>query len=151
MVARHPQPLSPQMEDYLEAILGLEQAGVLPRCSRIAKALGVSPASVTSAVKALAARGAVEYDPYGPVRLTPEGRRLAEAVAARHEALGVFLEQILGIAKDRAQALACRLEHALEGDAAARLRVLNRFLLARPRLIGELRAAMNERTLPDEP
>jgi len=55
--------LSPSMEDYLEAIVGLVRTGKVARVRDIAQRLGVGMSSVSTALRGLGARGLVNYDP----------------------------------------------------------------------------------------
>jgi Mn-dependent DtxR family transcriptional regulator len=55
------------------------------------------------------------------VRLTPRGAEMAENIAHRHDDLVAFLELVLGLPRDKAEADACRLEHGLSPLAAERL------------------------------
>lgn len=110
-------------EDYLECMVRIEledgeRGGV--RSVDIAQKLNVSKASVNKAVTALKSQGLVEQSHYGKVVLTPEGRRMGEAVWYRHRLLRTFLMQELGVEYDRADAEACMMEHALSEDTMNR-------------------------------
>ncbi len=108
--------LSASLEDYVEAILGLERVSRVARVSEIAERLSVSRPSVTGALKILAARGLVSHARYGHVTLTEEGARVAGEVERRHVLIRDFLTGVLGIPLDKAETTACRLEHVLEAD-----------------------------------
>ena len=56
----------------------------------IAEMLKVKMPSVTSAVKQLADMGLVEYTQYAPVKLTPQGRRIAGKIIVSHGILFDF-------------------------------------------------------------
>ncbi len=114
--------LSKSQEDYLEAIHDLFAEGNAARVRDIANRLGVGMSSVSAALKALAERGLVNYDPYQLVTLTPEGQKLAETVAGRHETLQRFFTEVLGLDADAADANACRAEHAIDEQALQKLR-----------------------------
>jgi DtxR family Mn-dependent transcriptional regulator len=116
------EKLSPSMEDYLEAVLALIRTGQVARVRDIAGRLGVGMSSVSIALRALGAKGLVNYDPYQVVTLTDEGRRLGECVDRRHTVLGEFLTDVLGVAPAVAQANACRIEHAIDDEVLERLR-----------------------------
>lgn len=111
--------LSASLEDYVEAILGLERVSRVARVSEIAERLGVSRPSVTGAMKNLAARGLVSHARYGHVTLTEEGARVAGEVERRHVLIRDFLTGVLDIPVDKAETAACRLEHVLEPDVLA--------------------------------
>jgi len=113
--------LTPQSEDYLEVIFrAIGQKGIA-RAGEISRRLSVHKSTVTAALKGLAEKGLVNYTAYEPVTLTPAGRRVAEEVARRHEAICRFLLDVLAVESDTAEANACRMEHAMDADVADRL------------------------------
>ena len=72
--------LSPEMEDYLEAIADLIGANGEARVTDIAARLSVSKPSVSQALRTLAEKGFAEYRPYVSPRLTVAGERVAARV-----------------------------------------------------------------------
>lgn len=125
--------LSSSMEDYLEAILFLVRQNRVARVRDIAGHIGVGMPSVTSALKGLAQRKLVNYDPYQFVTLTDAGRDLAEQISQRHYDLRGFLADILGLEPETAESNACRMEHAMDAQALARLRMFAEFITRCPR------------------
>jgi DtxR family Mn-dependent transcriptional regulator len=113
--------LSASLEDYLEAIYNLATRTGAVRSKDIADNLKVARASVTGALRLLKDKGLVNYQPYGPVTLTPSGQGVAAEVAAKHRVLKAFFVNILGVNGQDAQRAACRAEHALGGDIIGRL------------------------------
>jgi len=120
---------SSSLEDYLETILILSQAadgetGI----TEIGERLGVSKPSVSTAIKRLAARNLVKHEHYGRVRLSEQGRTLAEEIIRRHELLVRFLRDVLRLDEATAQEDACKLEHQLSAETTARLAKFVEFL-----------------------
>lgn len=113
--------LSESLEDYLEAILHIEEQKNAARPKDIARRLGVSAPSVTGALQNLAARGLVNYRPYDLVTLTSRGRRVARDVIRRHEGLRRFFTDLLRIDAAEADRVACDMEHALPPHVLSRL------------------------------
>jgi len=74
-------------EDYLEQIFNLIEAKGYARVVDIAQNLGISQASVTNMIQKLDAEGYVVYERYRGVTLTPEGRRVGQDIAKRHDIL----------------------------------------------------------------
>ena len=128
--------LSASLEDYIEAILNIIERDRVARVKAIAAAMGVSSPSVTGALKALSARGLVNYDPYAWVTLTREGHDAARKVARRHAAIAAFLGDILGLREKVSQEVACQLEHAMPAEVMARLHKFVEFVEQSP-LAGE--------------
>jgi DtxR family Mn-dependent transcriptional regulator len=121
MVQTKPQKLSASLEDYLEAIFNLVGESNIARSKDIAKLLGVAKPSVTGALKHLAKKGLVNYQPYGYVTLTDSGVAEAARVARKHNIIKSFLVNILGIDSELAQEAACKAEHALGPAVVSRL------------------------------
>lgn len=120
------------MEDYLEAILTLVLRNRVARVRDIAKELRVGMPSVTAALKTLAGRKLVNYDPYQFVTLTDQGQELAQQVSRRHSDIRDFLVNVLGLDEQAAQANACRIEHAADESVLQRMRLLADFMTQRP-------------------
>jgi len=119
------------MEDYLEAIRTLSDEHGAVRVTHLSEALHVSKPSVTAAVSRLLSEGLVRHERYGTVELTRRGQAVADDVWKRHEALWVFLTEVLGVDEETAETDACRLEHYLSPDASRRLTRFIDFVLRR--------------------
>src|SRR4249920_2811353 len=108
---------SSTVENYLKAIHQGQSA--LPRGQRllpmgqVATALGVTPGTATTMVKALAESGLAEYEPYTGVRLTKAGDKLAVLVLRRHRLVELFLVQVMGMSWDEVHDEAELLEHVV--------------------------------------
>ena len=108
------EKLSRSAEDYLEAIVSLGGSLTQPvRNVQISEELGVTKASVSKAIHMLRDEGFIRQEPYGGVRLTPEGLARGVAVLCRHRLLYAFLTQELGIDEETADREACGIEHAI--------------------------------------
>jgi DtxR family Mn-dependent transcriptional regulator len=105
--------LSASLEDYLEAIFNLTRESAVARSKDIAEGLGVARPSVTGALRMLAKKGLVNYEPYGLVSLTKAGQAKAAAVAKKHDVIKSFFTDILGVEAESAAEAACRAEHTL--------------------------------------
>lgn len=89
----------------------------------LAESLGVTPGTVTAAIKKLAERGLVEHQPYRGVELTGDGRRAAVAAIRRHRIVERFLADMLGYAWNEADRLAGSFEHELPQEVEDRIYV----------------------------
>ncbi|RMG40505.1 MAG: metal-dependent transcriptional regulator [Planctomycetota bacterium] len=103
------------VENYLKAML---QIGIREQCpwistGRLARALSVSPGTVTTMLKSLSEGGLVEYVPYRGAQLTPAGRRLATRILRRHRLLELFLVRTLDLTWDQVHDEAENMEHAV--------------------------------------
>jgi len=124
---------SASMEDYLERIAVLAEDKGVVRVAGLGKALGVKNSSVTAALKKLSEKGLVNHERYGYVELTGEGKKIAADVMRRHEALGKFLTEILGVEPETAWKDACDMEHFVSPATSERLAKFVEFILSRPR------------------
>ena len=113
--------LSPNMEDYLEAIAFLKQDKGVVRVKDISEALQVKRPSVTGALSILSKNGLVLHERYGYVELTDQGLRVAKQVLKRHDLLIKFLTGILGIDKEVARVDACKMEHSMSSVTFSKL------------------------------
>lgn len=107
-------PLSESLEDYLETILELQTKNTVARSKDIAAKLNIKRGSVTGMLKKLAAQNLINYEPYGYVTLTSEGKKIARKIEHRHQVLRDFLFRILEVDLQRADETACRMEHAMD-------------------------------------
>jgi len=111
--------LTATQEDYLEAIAELIREVGAARVKDIAKRMRVAKSSVTVALRNLAKRKLVRYEPYRLVSLSNRGKVLAERMQVRHEVLRRFFTGVLDVDEPIADANACRIEHAM-GDGLSR-------------------------------
>src|SRR5947207_6225079 len=108
---------SSTVENYLKAIyLGQSSLAAdqrLVSMGHVAAALGVTPGTATTMIKALNEPGLAEYEPYSGVRLTAAGERLAGLVIRRHRLVEAFLVQVMGMSWAEVHEEAELLEHAV--------------------------------------
>ncbi len=122
--------LTAKLEDYLEAIVTLVDAQGVARVRDIAAAVSVHKSTVTSALRALAQRGLIHYQPSQFVTLTPDGEAAGRNVASRHGAIRRFLTDVLGVEEKVASENACRMEHVIDPQVIDRLVRFGRFARA---------------------
>ena len=108
-------------ENYLEAILIIQERRGSVRSIDIANELNFSKPSVSVAMKKLRESGYVEMDADGSVRLLPAGLAIAEHIYERHRMLTDFF-QWLGVDAETAAADACKVEHDLSDETFRRLK-----------------------------
>jgi len=121
--------LSSNMEDYLEAILFLSIKKSEARTKDIAEFLGVKMPSVNKALKKLAEKGYLNYDPYIATTLTKKGKEYAKRVYSRHNKIKNFLQHALCSNEDKAETVACKLEHILDKELIRKLTIFTDFMV----------------------
>lgn len=126
--------ISSSLEDYLEAILLLIREHGAARAGDIAEHLQVRRSSVTGALRALNARGFVNYEPYGEITLTEAGLQTAEKVLRRHLVLRDFFTKVLAIDQAEAEEAACQMEHGVSKQITQRLDKFMQFIELCPRI-----------------
>ena len=128
-----PIDLSASLEDYIEAIYHIVEEKLVARSKDIASRLGVSRASVTGALRALAKKELINYAPYEAITMTEEGEKIAEDVIYRHETLKRFFVEVLSIDAKVAEEAACKIEHAAPPVVISRMIEFIKFLQICPR------------------
>jgi DtxR family transcriptional regulator, Mn-dependent transcriptional regulator len=113
--------ITPQMEEYLEAIGKLQERDEPITTSALAKQCRVAPPTVTEMLHHLLEHGYIRYEPRREIELTPEGQALANTMIRRHRLWERFLQDVLGLRWDQVHEQACQLEHATSPDLERRL------------------------------
>ena len=106
-------PITPTMEDYLEAIYNLAKEKRSVRVRDIAKKLEVKMPTVTNMLKTLSEKGLIDYEKYEYLELTEKGSDVGSNIDKRHQILRTFLADILKIDFNQADEDACKMEHAV--------------------------------------
>jgi DtxR family transcriptional regulator, Mn-dependent transcriptional regulator len=92
--------LSPGMQEYLESLYWLGEAGIDRTPINVARAMKVSPPSVTEMVARLGREGLVSRGPDKRISLTPQGEEVARHVVSRHRLVEAFLVKVMGVPWD---------------------------------------------------
>ena len=108
-------------EDYLEAILILEQKRGYVRSSDVAEQINVTKPSVTNATRLLREGGFLTMDEEKLIHLTELGREVAESIYERHCILTEGLI-FLGVEPETAEQDACRIEHDISRETFEKLK-----------------------------
>lgn len=115
---------------YLLVVYMAERTDEAPLApTRIAEAVGRSPAATTEMLQRLDERGLVEYEPYEGARLTDDGNAVATDIHERYVTLSTFFREVLDLEDPEAEAMELagtvstlvteRLASVLLGDAEA--------------------------------
>ena len=101
-------PLTSSMEDYLEAVLVLQQQKGYVRCVDVAELLDVKKPSVSRAVKELSKKKCMIKKDDGTLSLTEQGQQIYE----KHQ---FFTKRLVeaGVPQDIAAQDACKLEYVI--------------------------------------
>ena len=99
-------------ENYMEAILVLQQRNGEVRAVDIAHYFGFSKPTISQYMKQYTQQGLVEVDGNGHITLTGEGRAIAEHIFERHQVITAVFTA-LGVPEEIAREDACKVEHDL--------------------------------------
>ena len=113
--------LSESAEMMIKNINELASNGDRVRTSDLSAKTELKPASVTEMIQRLGEIGLVDYEPYHGVHLTKQGQHVANVIDHRFNMLKRFLTEILGVEKEEAAEVACRMEHILTKDVEKKL------------------------------
>src|SRR5574344_854366 len=109
------------IEDYLEAILILEDKSKEVKSIEIANFLAVSKPAVAKAMKELLQLGYITKVNYGEVTLTPEGKKIAKNTYEKHKLLKKFLID-LGVNEETAEHDCCLIEHVISKETINKIK-----------------------------
>lgn len=103
-------------EMYLETILVLSQKKPEVRSVDVAGELGYKKSSVSVAMKNLRENGYISMDNNGFIKLTDQGRKIAETIYERHTFISKWLMH-LGVDETIATEDACKMEHVISPES----------------------------------
>ena len=103
-------------EDYLEAMLMLQEERGYIRSIDVAERLGVTKPSVSYVTKRLRENGYISLDHAGMIVLEPSGLEIARRMLERHRLLTELLVD-LGVSAETACEDACKIEHDLSAES----------------------------------
>lgn len=102
-------------EMYLETILILTKSNGNVRSIDIALHMGYSKPSVSRAVAMLKENDFISVEKGGLIKLTKQGKELAEKIYERHITLSKVFEK-MGVSPEIAEKDACRIEHYISDE-----------------------------------
>jgi Mn-dependent DtxR family transcriptional regulator len=118
--------MTPALEDYLEMIFRLSLECGYARVGRLSEMLHVKPSSASKMIFRLVDLGFLEYDRYDSILLTEKGREKGAYLLKRHDIVEQFLK-FIGNPNPLEEAEL--VEHSLESDTTAQLKILMEFFL----------------------
>ena len=95
--------ISKSQEEYLKTIYIIQKQDKQPRVTDIAERMSCTKASVNKSLKILTEQKLIDYEPYGKIKLTEEGVKLAKKSLEANDIVYLFLKEILGEEKNIAE------------------------------------------------
>ncbi|WP_031513001.1 transcriptional regulator MntR [Desulfofalx alkaliphila] len=136
-IAAGEDALTPSMEDYIEMIYRLSQGTGYTRVNDLAEKLNVQPPSVTKMMQRLHDRSLLNYERYGMIHLTEEGKALGNYFLQRHNTLKKFLS-LLGIVKNLQKNVE-QMEHYINWDTFQVIDAFVSFLQQNPEILKQFK------------
>lgn len=106
---------------HLLAILELTNKRGYARVTDVAKHLNITTGSASTNLKSLKTKGFIEEDENRFLSLSPDGKKLAEAIVGRRNILQKFFIEVLGVNPDQAEVDACKTEHLLSKETTDKM------------------------------
>ena len=110
---------------YLDEIYNIsrKKRGGWVSNKELAKSLKVKPASVSGMLEKLSEKNLIIWEPRKAIRLTSEGRKIAEQLNEIHMLLNEFFEKVLKISDEEVvEELSCEIEHHITDEVKESLR-----------------------------
>ena len=125
--------LSASLENYLEVIAKLSQEDGYALSNDIADKMAVKRSSVTVALRNLAESDLIIYKKYKPITLTGKGKKIAEQIIYKHNNIKTFLTDLLGVGDEKADDIACRMEHFIGKEVTDRFVAFTKYIKSCPK------------------
>lgn len=105
--------LTKNEEDYLKALFHLLAEGDDKKVgtNQLAEHMGVTPASVSGMLKKMKGKALVDYEKYGKLELSSQGKLLAMELIRKHRLWETFLYKHMNFTWDEVHVVAEQLEH----------------------------------------
>ena len=108
--------LTESSEKYINAVYQIVKEQKAARVKDVSKYLNIGPSSVSEALRSLADKKLINYQPYGIITLTDEGEKIAQEIESRHEIICNFLKNVLLIEDENIDEKANNIEHGISED-----------------------------------
>ena len=92
--------ISKSLEQYLKTMYTLEKQNGNIRVTDIANKMNCTKPSVNKAIYNLKDNGLVNYETYGTIELTEEGKNLAKKILEAYDIVYLFLKDVLNLEDD---------------------------------------------------
>ena len=113
--------LTNSQEEYLKAIYLLSNTKSEVRVTDIANALDITKPSVNKAIKLLDQIGLINYEIYGSVSLTEDGKNNAKSILKKYDIVNIFLKEILKVDEEIAKDDAANIKSVISEETLEKL------------------------------
>ena len=109
--------VSKSQEEYLKSMYILKMQNGDIRVTDIAKKMECSKPSVNKALKSLKDNKLINYETYGKIELTGDGKKLAKKILEAYDIVYVFFKYVLGLQEESAKEEAEKVKSVLSDNA----------------------------------
>ena len=132
---------------YLMTINELLNDQGYARITDVAKRLTITRGSCSISMKTLKKRGYVVEDENRFLRLSDEGKRLADVVERTDELLEMLFRDVLGVTADQARIDACKVEHLLSTETTMKLAGFIKYIGSNTKLTKEFLSELKKQDI----
>jgi DtxR family Mn-dependent transcriptional regulator len=108
--------VSPQAEEYLEAVCRILDRGEVATLTELARELEIAPPSALGMIRRMTDQRLLTYSRQGGAQLTDLGQQRADILRRRHRLAERLLTDLLGVPWERVHEIACRFEHVIDEE-----------------------------------
>lgn len=108
--------ISPQAEEYLEAICRITDRGGAATLTELSRELKIAPPSILGMLRRMKQQGLLSYQGRKGVTLLRRGRACAIRLRRHHRLAERLLTDLLNMPWERAHEIACRFEHVIDQE-----------------------------------
>lgn len=113
--------ISKSLEEYLKTMYVLKKQNENIRVTDIAKKMNCTKPSVNKAIYNLKDNGLLNYESYGTIELTEEGKNLAKKILEAYDIVYVFLKDVLNLEEEDAKQEAEKIKTTITDDTINKL------------------------------
>lgn len=127
--------LSHSSAHYLMAVHSLLNEQGYVRASDVAKQLGIARSSASLGIHLLIDRGYLKEDANKFLRLTADGKQIAQEILGKKVILKRFFQDILKVKPHQAEVDTCKIEHLISSETGAGLLAFMQFMSSKDDLV----------------
>lgn len=113
--------ISKSLEEYLKTMYILEKQNGKIRVTDIAKKMNCTKPSVNKAIYNLKDNGLLNYETYGTIELTEEGKNLAKKILEAYDIVFLFLKDVLNLETQEAESEAEKIKSTITDNTINKL------------------------------
>ena len=113
--------ISKSLEEYLKTMYILEKQNGKIRVTDIAKKMNCTKPSVNKAIYNLKDNGLLNYETYGTIELTEEGKDLAKKILEAYDIVFLFLKDVLNLEEEEAESEAEKIKSSITDNTINKL------------------------------